>query len=149
MSETDHEREVSIAELPQEALEAGCIARLLAANSDDYFLYVLLSISADCFADSTARRVYSAIVQGIKSSHANPVSNPIEDLNIADTDAEAISYIRRAIAGGYPCSPALATCLLELRDRALLRRLAEESDLDEAWQKASQEYLDDPDEMPW
>ena len=152
MSETDHERELSISELPQDVLESGLIARLLAVPSD-YFLYGLLNIDASCFNDFTARRVYQACVQGLTMSRNGPtsnlVSNPTENLNLSESDSEAISYIRRAIAGGYPCGPALATCLLELHDRHILRRLAEESDLDEAWQKASQEYLDDPDEMPW
>ena len=152
MSETDNERGVSISALPQDVLESGLIARLLAVPSD-YFLYGLLNVDASCFCDFTARRVYQACVQGLTVSRTGPasnlVSNPTENLNLGESDSEAISYIRRAIAGGYPCGPALATCLLELRDRDLLRRLAEESDLDEAWQKASQEYLDDPDEMPW
>jgi len=149
MSENaDKEYEVSISNLEQEILEAGLLARLLAYPSD-YFLFTLMNIEPSCYRDPTARRVYNAITQGITTSLRRPVENPTDDLNISETDVEALAYIRRAVEGGYPCGPFVARCVLELHDRALLRRLAEESDFEKSWQEISQEYADDPDEMPW
>jgi hypothetical protein len=153
MSEnTDKEYTVSISELEQEILEAGLIARLLAVPTD-YFLYVLLNIDASCFTDFTARRVYQACVQGITVLRTEPTSNPVannaENLNLSESDSEAIGYIRKAIEGGFPCGPYVARCLLELHDRALLRRIAENTDFDEAWQKISLEYAEDTDDVEW
>ena len=108
-----------------------------------------MNIEPSCYRDPTARRVYNAIIQGITTSLRRPAENPTDDLNISETDVEALAYIRRAIEGGYPCGPFIARCVLELHDRALLRKLAEEADLEQDWQKISQEYADDPDEMPW
>jgi hypothetical protein len=125
---------VSIPELDQDALEAGLIARILAVPSDYFFLYTLLQISPDCFEDFTARRVYSACVQAITSSRAERISkpiNPLEDLTIGETDEAALSYIRKAIEGGFPCDGFVPHCLLELRDRRLLRRLAEQESVDD------------------
>jgi hypothetical protein len=149
MSENaDKEYAISISELTQETLEEGLIARLLAVPTD-YFLYVLLNIDASCFVDFTARRVYQACLQGITASRTNPVSSPTEDLNLSESDCEGLGYIRKAIEGGYPCGPYVARCLLELHDRALLRKLAEQADLDEAWQEIGQECLDETDELEW
>jgi hypothetical protein len=152
MSDYDHhEYAVSIPEIDQATLEAGLIARILAVPSDYFFLYTLLRITPDCFQGFTARRVYSACVQSIANVRADQVTrpvNPVEDLNISETD-EALSYIRKAIQGGYPADDFVAICLLELRDRSLLRRLAEQEPVDEEWERISAEYADDPDEMPW
>lgn len=153
MSDHDHHEYVmSIPELDQETLEAGLIARILVTPTDYFFLYTLLRITPDCFQDLTARRVYSACVQAIANARAEQVTrpvNPVEDLNISENDAEALSYIRKALQGGHPADESVAVCLLELRDRRLLRRLAEQEPVDEEWERLSAEYMDDPDEMPW
>lgn len=143
---------VSIPELDQETLEAGLIARILAVPSDYFFLYRLFRISADFFQDFTARRVYLACAQALANTRADQVTrpvNPMDDLNISETDDEALSFIRKAIRGGFPADESVAACLLELRDRCLLRRLAEQEPVDEEWERLSAEYTDDPNEMPW
>lgn len=150
MSENaENEHAILLSELDQEVLEMGLIARLLAVPTD-LFLYAIINITSSCYRDPTARRVYCAVVQGITSSNNHGVSIPVEKLNVGETDAQALSYIRRAVAGGFPCSHSLVPCLLELRDRSMLNQLEEDTHLDEEWERLSQEYVpDDPDEMPW
>jgi hypothetical protein len=140
---------ISLSELDQETLELGTIARLLASPSD-LFLYTLMNITPACYRDPVARRVFSGVVQGILSSYTHRASIPVEKLNFGDTDALAIGLIRRAVAGGYPCMHSLAPCLLELHDRCMLAQLEDEMELDQEWERISQEYVpdDDSDDMP-
>jgi hypothetical protein len=146
--DAENEHGISLSDLPQEVLEMGTIAHLL-AHGESIFLYSLLNISPSCYQDPVAARVYAGVVQGIISSRNHGASIPVENLNFADTDALAIDYIRRAVAGGYPCLYSLAPCLIELHDRHVLAMLENETDFDAELERISQEYADDPDEMPW
>lgn len=151
----EDEHEISLSELDDETLEAGLIARLVCFPSD-YFLYMLMDVDASSFSNAQARRCYSAVVQGVRLSFMasarirSDASIKVENLNVSETGSD-ISYLRKALAGGFPCGPYVPKCLLELKDRSTLRQLAEQEGLDSEWERVSQEYVpdDDSDDMPW